>query len=184
MTGLALRLLRERRAVILPLAVALLANAAIIGFVVLPVVGPRGARRGSGSRSPLQELVAAQRESRAAARTQRDKVEAEADLKKFYAEVLPADMAGARRATYVHLAQLAKDADLQYQRRQEEPREPRQGDERPGARADALRHHDGAEGRLRERAAVHPRRRGVDGFIVIDNVGLSGGRRARGSRWC
>jgi Tfp pilus assembly protein PilO len=174
MTGTLRRLLRERRVVILPLAVALLANAAIFGFVVYPSSG-RVARAEEQEQIALQELAAAQREHASAARTQRDKVKAEEDLQKFYDEVLPADMAGARRATYLHLAQLAKDAGLQYQRRLEESREPRQSDTDP---APALARFDIAMVLEGDYEGVRQFLRDVeasDGFIVIDNIGLAEG---------
>ena len=132
MSGSLRRVFRERRVIILPLAVALLVNVAIVALVVYPVVG-RVARAEQQEQAALQELAAAQREFGAATRTQRDKARAEQDLQKFYTDILPADLAGARRATYLHLAQLAQDAGLQYQRRLEESREPKAGDQDPAS---------------------------------------------------
>ena len=88
----------------------------------------RVARAEQQEQAALQELGEAQREFAAATRTQQDKARAEEDLQKFYNDILPADMAGARRATYLHLAQLARDAGLEYQRRLEESSEPAAGD--------------------------------------------------------
>jgi Tfp pilus assembly protein PilO len=168
------RVFLERRILILPLAVALLANAAIFGFVVYPSSG-RVARAEEQERVALQELSVAQREFAAATRTQHDKARAEEDLRKFYTDVLPAGLAGARRATYLHLTQLAKDAGLQYQRRQEESQEPRPGGEGEGsalARFDITMvlegDYEGVRQFLREVEAS-------DGFIVIDNIGLAEG---------
>ena len=168
------RVLRERRIVILPLAVALVANAAIFGFVVYPS-SDRVARAEAQERVALQELSLAQRGFADAARTQRDKARAEEDLRKFYTTILPADLAGARRATYLHLTQLARDAGLQYQRRQEESREPRAGGEEPDsmlARFDITMvlegDYEGVRQFLREVEASK-------GFIVIDNIGLAEG---------
>ena len=168
------RVFLERRIVILPLVVAIAANAAIFGLIVYPSSG-RVARAEEQERSALQELDAAQREFAAATRTQRDKARAEEDLRKFYTEVLPADLAGARRATYLHLTQLAKDAGLQYQRRQEKSREPRAEDQDRGttlARFDITMvlegDYEGVRQFLRDVEAS-------DGFIVIDNIGLAEG---------
>jgi hypothetical protein len=124
----------------------------------------------------IQELGAAQRELAAATATLGDKSRAEVDLKTFYADVLPPDMAGARRSTYVHLAQLAKDAELQYQRRQEEPREPKATDQNgPVSRLTRFDitmvlkgHYESVRQFIRDVEAS-------DRFIVIDNVGLSEG---------
>ena len=168
------RVFLERRIVILPLAVAFIANAAIFGLVVYPSSG-RVARAEGQEQVARQELAAAQRELAAATRTQRDKARAEEDLQKFYTEVLPADLAGARRATYLHLTELAKEAGLQYQRRQEESREPRPGDQEDAstlARFDITMvlegDYEGVRQFLRDVEAS-------DGFIVIDNIGLAEG---------
>jgi len=174
MTGGLRRVFIERRVIIIPLAVALLANAAIFGLVVYPSSG-RVARAEQQEQAALQELGAAQREFAAATRTQQDKARAEADLQKFYNDVLPADMAGARRATYLHLAQLARDAGLEYQRRLEESSEPRAGEQDPAptlARFDITMvlegDYEGVRQFLRDVEAS-------DGFIVIDNIGLAEG---------
>jgi Tfp pilus assembly protein PilO len=102
-------------------------------------------------------------------------VKAEQDLHTFYTEVLPPDLAGARRATYLHLSQLAKDAGLQYQRRLEESREPvadGQGQTPALARFDITMvlegDYEGVRQFLRDVEAS-------DGFIVIDNIGLAEG---------
>jgi Tfp pilus assembly protein PilO len=168
------RVFRDRRAVILPLAVALLVNLGIGALVVFPS-SERVARAEQQELVALQDLAAAQREFGAANRTLQDKTRAEADLKKFYAEVLPAGMVGARRATYVHLARLAQDAGLQYQRRLEESRDPKQGD---SATTSALTRFDITMVLKGDYEGVRQFIRDVeasDGFIVIDNVGLAEG---------
>ena len=175
MTGQARRVLREKRAVILPLAVVLALNLLIGVLVVLPM-SERVAQAETRQTGAIQELGAAQRELTAATATLGDKSRAEADLKTFYADVLPPDMAGARRSTYVHLAQLAKDAELQYQRRQEEPREPKATEQNgPVSRLTRFDitmvlkgHYESVRQFIRDVEAS-------DRFIVIDNVGLSEG---------
>jgi hypothetical protein len=173
-TGSLARVFRDRRAVILPLGVALAANLAIGALVVFPS-SERVTRDEQRELTALQDLGVAQREFTAATHTQRDEVRAEQDLQKFYTEMLPADLAGARRATYVHLAQLAKDAGLRYQRRLEESREPKKGEREPAstlARFDITMvlkgDYEGVRQFLRDVE-------GSDGFIVIDNVGLAEG---------
>jgi Tfp pilus assembly protein PilO len=173
-TGSVGRIFRDRRVVVLPLAVAAAVNLAIVALVVFPS-SERVARAEERERASLQDLANAQREQAAASRTQKDKARAEQDLQKFYTEVLPADLAGARRATYVHLAQLAKDAGLRYQRRLEESREPQPAGQEPAstlARFDISMvlegDYEGVRQFLREVEAS-------DAFIVIDNVGLADG---------
>ena len=70
------------------------------------------------------ELLAAQRDNRSAeaARAARDR--ASSALTTFYSDVLPHDLAGARRITYLRLAQLARKEELRAQRRSSEPEEP------------------------------------------------------------
>ena len=178
MKAWALRLLREKRIIVLPLAVVLLLNLVLGLLIVLPMAD-RVAQAEARQQAANQELAAAQRDFTLATNTLRDKSRAEADLKTFYDEVLPADMVGARRATYVHLAQLARDAELEYQRRQEEPREPKQGDAATPtsqlARFDISMvlkgHYESVRQFLRDVEAS-------DRFIVIDNVGLTEGSEA------
>ena len=84
-------------------------------------------------------------------------------------------MAGARRATYLHLAQLARDAGLEYQRRLEESSEPRAGD---GDAAPSLARFDITMVLEGDYEGVRQFLRDVeasDGFIVIDNIGLAEG---------
>jgi Tfp pilus assembly protein PilO len=176
-TGTLKRVFRDRRAVVLPLAVVLLVNLVILALVVLPS-SDRVARAEQQELTALQDLAGAQREFAAASRTQQDKARAEQDLQKFYSEVLPADFAGARRATYVQLARLAQDAGLRYRRRLEESREPKQDDRE---RASTLARfeitmvlegdYEGVRQFLRDVE-------GSDAFIVIDNVGLAQGAEA------
>jgi Tfp pilus assembly protein PilO len=175
MTGLARRVLREKRAVIVPLAVVLALNL-IIGILVVLPMSERVAQAEARQTAAIQELGAAQREFTEATATLGDTSRAEADLKTFYADVLPPDMAGARRSTYVHLAQLAKDAELQYQRRQEDPREPKAaGQNGPVSRLTRFDitmvlkgHYESVRQFIRDVEAS-------DRFIVIDNIGISQG---------
>jgi Tfp pilus assembly protein PilO len=173
-TGSLQRLFLERRLIILPIAVALVANIAIAAFVVYPS-SDRVARAEERERAALQDLVSAQKEFTAANRTQHDKSRAEQDLRRFYTEILPSDLSGARRATYVQLAQLARDAGLTYQRRIEEPREPKPGEQDASSTLARFNitmmfkgDYEGVRQFIRDVE-------GSDSFIVIDNVGLAQG---------
>ncbi len=177
MTGSLGRVFRDRRAVLLPLAVALLVNLVILALVVLPS-SDRVARAEQQELTALQDLANAQREVGTASRTQQDKARAEQDLLKFYSEVLPADFAGARRATYVQLARLAQDAGLRYRRRLEESTEPKSGGQEP---ASTLARFEIAMVLEGDYEGVRQFLRDVessDSFIVIDNVGLAQGAEA------
>ena len=57
-------------------------------------------------------MNAARKTFEAARGTVTGKKEADAELKKFYQEVLPADFSAARRLLYPHLDQLARESNL------------------------------------------------------------------------
>jgi Tfp pilus assembly protein PilO len=110
------RILVERRAVILPLVALALVNVGLYAFAVYPLsvrVGTLEAR----AQASFGRLAAAEREYQAARAVVTGRERADAELKTFYTDVLPADLAGARRMTYARLAQLAREANLQYEHR-------------------------------------------------------------------
>jgi Tfp pilus assembly protein PilO len=110
------RVYREKRRLILPLAVLAVANVAALLLVVYPlsvrVAATEQRAQDSGSR-----LARATQEYRAAQATLEGRERTDKQLERFYAEVLPKDQTAARRITYLKLAQLARDADLLYDRR-------------------------------------------------------------------
>ena len=120
MTPLFRRILRERRSIILPLAGVAVLNVAVYLLVVYPLSLRASATEGHQTFAARQ-LTAAQREYEAARAMLTSKDRADAELRTFYGEVLPADLAGARRITYARLAQLARETDLSYDRRSYEP---------------------------------------------------------------
>lgn len=118
------RIAREKRLILVPLVVAVLVNAVMVAAVVVPL-----SRRVAGAEAreaqSVTALRAAEQDRLSAASTQQRKARAEQDLKRLYGTILPAGMSDARRQTYVRLARLASDADLQSQRRIEELQEPK-----------------------------------------------------------
>jgi Tfp pilus assembly protein PilO len=120
MTPILRRILRERRTIVVPLAGVAVLNLAVYALLVYPLslrVSATEQRRTVAER----QLAAAQREYDGARAMLTSKDRADAELRTFYGEVLPADLAGARRITYARLAQLAREADLSYERRSYEP---------------------------------------------------------------
>lgn len=109
------RIVTEKRAYVLPLAAALLINAGVYAFVVLPL-GARVADAEGRATAAGNAGRAAERDRAAARATVTGKERAEVELKKFYSEVLPADFAGARRVLYLRISQIARQASLQYRR--------------------------------------------------------------------
>jgi len=119
-TPLIRRIFGEWRAVVVPVTAALVLNVAAYALVIYPLrlrVSATEQRKLAADR----QLAAAQRDYAAARAMLTSKDRADVELRTFYGQVLPEDLAGARRITYARLAQLAKDADLQYERRSYEP---------------------------------------------------------------
>jgi Tfp pilus assembly protein PilO len=116
---LAKRIVAEHQRVIWPIVGALLLNIAILLLIVYPfsrkVAGGQEAAAAAAA-----ELAAARREHNAARATVTGKAQADAELRKFYSEVLPSDLSGARSITYLYLRQLAQQTNLQSERGQAE----------------------------------------------------------------
>ena len=105
------RILRERRALVLPVAIALGANALIYAAAVVPLA--ETVRRASARAEAMAAGLRTARDRHAAAQATVDgKRRADEELKKFYKDVLPADSAAARRIAYTRLEQLARQFNL------------------------------------------------------------------------
>ncbi|MEW5981693.1 MAG: GspMb/PilO family protein [Acidobacteriota bacterium] len=125
--ALLVRIVREKRLIIVPLSVVFLANVALAAFLVYPL----SLRVATGLQQEEQArlvLRAAELEKASTATMAADKAAAERDLEQFYGVVLPQGLSGARKSTYLHLAQLARDAGLNYQRRLEDAQAPKSGE--------------------------------------------------------
>lgn len=110
------RVYREKRRLILPLAVLAVANIAALVLIVFPL-SRRVATTEQRAHDTTTRLMRATQEYRAAHATLEGRERTDKQLARFYAEVLPKDQTAARRITYLKLAQLARDADLLYDRR-------------------------------------------------------------------
>ena len=115
MHGMALirRVMREHRRVVLPLAIALGVNLVLYAAVVYPLA-QRVANIEQRDRTAEEQLLSAQREHAQAAGTLTGKDRAAAELTTFYTDILPSDLAGARRLTHLRLAQLARESNLKF----------------------------------------------------------------------
>jgi Tfp pilus assembly protein PilO len=105
------RILSENRRVAWIIAGALAINVALYALIVYPL----SQRVQSGQEeagAATRELVAARREHDAARNTVTGKKQADEELQRFYKEVLPPDLSGARRLLYP-LDQLARNANLE-----------------------------------------------------------------------
>ena len=121
------RMFSENRRAVYVIAVALIVNAALYALVVYPLA-QRVQNGEQQAGEATRELVAARRTSESARGTVTGKKEADAELLKFYQDVLPPDLSGARRILYPHLDQLARKANLTTGQYRFNPEEGRTGE--------------------------------------------------------
>lgn len=107
------RVFADYRRVILPLAIAFVVNLIVYILGVYPLT-QRVANVEQRNQSAEQALAVARREYDAARGALTGKERATVELATFYKDVLPADLSGARRLTYLRLAQLVREAGLQF----------------------------------------------------------------------
>src|SRR5450432_1776892 len=93
------RILAEKRALIVPLVLGVVANIAAYGLWVYPL-GVKSAGAADRAAAATQSLQAAQREEGAARELVLGKSRADQELATFFDKVLPADQSAARRLTY------------------------------------------------------------------------------------
>ena len=114
------RAIAERRRLVVGLAVACAANALVYALVVYPL-SQRVANIEQRDLAAEQALAKALAEHTQASGTLNGKARAANELATFYRDVLPQDLAGARRLTSLRLARLARNSNLQYERASYEP---------------------------------------------------------------
>ncbi len=110
------RIFSEKRRLIVPLAIAAAANLAALALLVYPL-SRRVASGETRATVAAQRLAAASLDYRAARATLEGRQRTDTQLDKFYVEVLPHSQSAARRITYLRLAQLAREGNLDYQQR-------------------------------------------------------------------
>lgn len=111
------RIMAEHRAFIWALVLGLIANLLVLVLIVFPL-----AQRVAGGEAAAAESAAALRAARAAHADARATVEgkgqADAELQRFYDDILPASMSAARGMTYLMTNQLASKIGLRQRGRQ------------------------------------------------------------------
>jgi Tfp pilus assembly protein PilO len=105
------RVMAEKRRLIVPLALAAIANVLLYAVVVFPL-GHQVKSAEADARVQREELNRARLDYQSAKATVTGKQQADAALQKFYKDVLPSDQGIARRLTYTRLDQLAKQANV------------------------------------------------------------------------
>lgn len=160
------RIFSEKQRLIWPLIVVLAANAAMFALVVYPLsqkvaVGEDAAAAASAA------LANAQREHANARATVSGMSEADAELARFYKEVLPPDLSGARRITFLPLEQLAKSTNLRLERQTADSARVRGSDLHKFSQTAVL------TGEYRDvRRFIHQIETGP-AFIILENVSLA-----------
>jgi len=105
------RILVEKRSLIVPLALAIVANAGVYAFVVYPL-GVKSAGAATRAARAAANLKAAEADYAAARALLAGTTRADQELQTFYGKVLPADFPSARRLTYTTIPDLAKKAGV------------------------------------------------------------------------
>jgi hypothetical protein len=114
------RAVTEHRALVLALAVAFVVNVCVYALVVYPLA-ERVANIEQRDQAAEEALAQARMDHAQASGTLTGKTRAAAQLATFYHDVLPGDLAGARRLTYLRLARLARESNLQSERSSYDP---------------------------------------------------------------
>jgi Tfp pilus assembly protein PilO len=107
------RIFQERRAVLLPLVLVLVANIAVLLLAVVPLRSSMGAAEAEES-TALAELAQAKRLGTQSTAAAASRQQADLQLKQFYGDVLPRDFATAVKTTTFWLQQAARDAGLSF----------------------------------------------------------------------
>lgn len=162
------RVLREHRAWIWPLAVLLAVNVVAVVAGVVPM--SRSVRSAeTRATAAAADAAAADTELKAAtlARDGRDTATRELDL--FYRDVLPADVAAARRLLQLHVAQLARTHEVTFTRSVATPEHIR------GSALSRLQANITMVGRYRDVRAFLYELETASDFVVVDSIVLAEG---------
>jgi hypothetical protein len=109
------RIVKEHRRTLIMIAAMIVLNGLTYALVIYPL-GQRVANSEQRDRAADAALAQARAEHEQATGTLTGKARASMELTTFYNDVLPASLAGARRLTHLRLPQLAREANLRYDR--------------------------------------------------------------------
>lgn len=167
------RILAEKRKLLLPLLLVLLANVFVFALVVYPLSQKVAAGEQEASAAEAA-LMAARRDYANARATVTGKSQADAELERFYRDVLPPDFSGARRIMYLPLEQLAKQSNLRLERQTSDPQDLRESNLRKFSQTAVL------TGEYRDiRRFIH-RLESAPEFIILENVELAQNENSQG----
>jgi hypothetical protein len=161
------RILREKRAVIIPLALGVVANIAAYALWVYPL-SVKSAGAADRASAAAQSLQAAEREYASARALVAGKSRAEEELSTFYDKVLPADMPAARRLTYATLPAIARKANVKFVSRRFDDEQPKKG-----ARIGVLKEHVQLQGDYENFRQFIYQLENSPAFVIIDEVTIA-----------
>lgn len=160
------RVIADHRRALVPVGIVLAINIAVLVFIVMPM--RRSVESGeSQANDSVVALNAAIADLKEAEAMRDGQAQAGTDLEKFYSEVLPANLAAARRMTVLKLAQLARSHDVSLQRGAATTEELRNS---PLERLGVNYSLEGSWNDVRQ--FIYEIETGPD-FLVIDNMALS-----------
>jgi Tfp pilus assembly protein PilO len=168
--GMALvrRVMAEHRRLVIPLSVALVVNLLAYALIVYPL-SQRVANVTQRDQAAEQALAQAKADYGQASGTLTGKARASTALTTFYNDVLPRDLSGARRLTYLRLAQLARESNLKFESGSYTPKDER------GSTLTRLEIELVLAGSYADiRTFIHALESSPE-FVVIDNVELAEG---------
>ena len=161
------RILVEKRALIVPLLLGLIGNAAAFGLWVYPL-GVKSAGAADRAAAATQSLQAAERELAGARELVAGKARAEQELSTFFDKVLPADQASARDLTYATLPSLARKSNVKMVDRRFEVAKPEKN-----ARLGLLKVHTVWQGDYESFRKFIYELESASPFVIIDDVTLA-----------
>ena len=164
----------EHRRLLMALGVAVAVNALAYALLVYPL-SQRVANVEQRDRAAEQALAQGRAEHARASGALTGKAQASAELATFYKDVLPQDLAGARRLTYLRLARLARESNLQYERASYDPRV------ESGSTLTRLQIQMVLSGAYADMREFMYQLESAPEFVVIDNVQLAEGGDGAGS---
>lgn len=161
------RILVERRAVLIPLVLGLIGNAAAYGLWVYPL-GVKSAGAADRAAAAAQSLRVAEQELSAAKDLVVGKSRAEQELATFFDKVLPADLPSARNLTYATLPSLARKTNVKMLDRRFEVAKPEKN-----ARLGLLKVHTSWQGDYESFRQFIYALESASPFVIIDGVTLT-----------
>jgi hypothetical protein len=164
------RVLREKRAFVLPLAAALLINLVVYALVVYPL-GVKSATAVDRASVAAGVRQAAERDMAAAAALVAGKTSADQELATFYEKVLPPSLDEARRLTYARLPALVRKANVKFEERRSEPDPQSQKNSRLGR----LQTRIVLEGEYESLRQLLYELETAPEFLIVDDLALSQG---------